>query len=373
MKVSQRQRWILGAIAVSVMLLLILAVAPANNQLRQGSTYSRDPDGYGAWYAFISGRGTPVQRWQQPLAALSAKHSSPLTLLRIDPQRRKQPDDLLPEEKSWVQTGNLLVILGVDEAVTEAAFSTFVSSQVGQIKIETSRRKQAAADPLLGDRFGAIAWTRDIGKGRAILVTTPYLAANAYQDFPGNYEWLAQLVTRPQHPVWVDEYLHGYKDKDAIAAEIGDDIFSYLAKTPLFPVMVQGAVIFLVALWAGNRRFGKPISLPSPTVNNSEAYIQALAGVLQKADSTDFLVSAIAQEEQRQLQKALGLGTDPLDAEVLGGAWLQQTGQPAQDFDALLKTPSSKHRLSQAATLAWLQQWHKIRQSLNLIRGTSNY
>jgi hypothetical protein len=287
-----------------------------------------------------------------------------VTLLRIDPRGRKEPYALLPEEKSWLQTGNVLVILGVDEPVTEAEFSTFHPSEVGQIKIETSRRKQQAANNLLGDRFGAIAWTQNIGKGRAILVATPYLAANAYQDFPSNYEWLAQLVTRAQHPLWVDEYWHGYKDTEAIAAEIGDTILSYLAKTPLFPVLLQGAVILAVALWAGNHRFGKAISLPSPTVNNSEAYIQALAGVLQKADSTDFLVCAIAQEEQRQLQKALGLGTAPLDAQVLGSAWTQQTGQPANEIDALLKTPSSQHRLSKTASLAWLQQWHKIRQIL---------
>jgi hypothetical protein len=52
--------------------------------------------------------------------------------------------------------------------------------------------------------------------------------------------------------------------------------------------LIQGTIILLVAIFAGWNRFGQPVTLSAPQVDNSEAYIQALAGVLQKANSTDF-------------------------------------------------------------------------------------
>jgi hypothetical protein len=67
---------------------------------------------------------------------------------------------------------------------------------VGSVKIDTQRRAKNIKDGLLGDRFGAIVWEKSIGKGQVILPLHPYLAANAYQDFQGNYEFLAQLVTQ---------------------------------------------------------------------------------------------------------------------------------------------------------------------------------
>jgi hypothetical protein len=38
---------------------------------------------------------------------------------------------------------------------------------------------------------------------------------------------------------------------------------------------------------AQNRHFVQPVTLDTPVINNSQAYIQTLAGVLQKADSTE--------------------------------------------------------------------------------------
>jgi hypothetical protein len=340
------------------------------------------------------------------------------------------------------------VILGVHQPVTEAAFSTTHNSSTGSVKIDTQRRAKDEKESLLGDRFGAIVWEESIGKGRVIFATTPHLAANAYQDYQGNYEFLAQLVSqsavpgqqrtadnraianrptgnsqnsrwvdeyihgykdseliikreyannrstanrptgnsqsgglgsraqadnrstanRPtdnsQNPVWVDEYIHGHKDSEVIKREQREDIFSYLAKTPLFPAFVQGFVLLLVAIWALNRRFGKPLTLSAPVVDNSEAYIQALGGVLQKANSTEFILEVVGKEEQLQLQKALFLGEVPLDHQSLVNAWVQQTGRPATELEQLLQMQSRKRRMSETELLTWLGNWEQIRRHL---------
>ncbi|HEY9607694.1 MAG TPA: DUF4350 domain-containing protein [Allocoleopsis sp.] len=372
MKLSQRRLWLFGAIAIGVIVLITILAAPANQKVNSGSTYGRAPDGYGAWYAFMEQRGTPVRRWQKPFEEFAegkdAQH--PITLLRVNSGLGFQY--LSSNEENWVKRGNTLVVLGVRDAVTEAPFSTRHSTEAGTVKIDTTRRHRKDKGKRLSDRFGAIVWQESMGQGKVIYSTTPYLAANAYQDFPGNYEFLARLVTpegakensSSQNRVWVDEYIHRYKDVEVIKRESGQSVSSYLAKTPLFPAFVQGLLIFAIAIWAANRRFGKPLTLSAPVVDNSEAYIQALAGVLQKANSSEFVLEVVGKEEQLQLQKALFLGDIPLDSQSLVSAWVQQTGRPATELEQLLQAQSRKHRMSEIELLTWLDNWEKIRRYL---------
>ena len=397
MNLSKRRLWFLGAIAITAIIIVTLLFAPANNKVNSGSTYNRAPDGYGAWYAFMPKRGTEVQRWQKPFEdfAKNPDAKPPSTLLRI--YSKLIPEDVPKTEKKWVEQGNTLVILGVRAPVTPAPFSSLHPASAGEIKIDTGRRYPSDKKQVLDDRFGAIVWKEPVGKGTVYFASTSHLAANAYQDFPGNYEFLAGLVTQleggeqeiegaqqplavkliqnssnPQsqgtskilNKVWVDEYIHGYKDREVLEREYEGNLFTYLAKTPLFPVLIQGTIILLVAIFAGWNRFGQPVTISAPQVDNSEAYIQALAGVLQKANSTDFAVETIGKEEQLQLQKALLLGQGSLESETITNAWVEQTGRKAAELSELLPSPSHKRRISDSDLLAWLGKWQQIRQHL---------
>ena len=366
---SKRRLWIFGVIAIGAIILITFLAAPANNQQQSGSTYARDPAGYGAWYAFMLERGSPIQRWQKPFQDLvDSEAKPPITLLRVYSQLEAP---ISKKEREWVDKGNTLVLLGIRHPVTEAAFSTRHNSPQGIIKIDTRRRK-IDAEGLLSDRFGAIVWKESIGKGKVVYATTPHLAANAYQDFKSNYEFLAQIVTESgetkklsiPNQLLVDEYLHGYKDAEVIKREQGENIIIYFTKTPLFPALIPAFILLLVAIWAGNRRFGQPLTLSAPVIDNSVAYIQALAGVLQKANSTEFVVEVVGKEEQLQLQKALGLGQVPLDHQSLIDAWVQQTGHPATELESLLNSHSRKSKMSELKLLAWLEKWEQIRRHL---------
>src|SRR4028119_885709 len=166
MKVSKRRLWLFGAIALGAIILITLLAAPANNKLNSGSTYGRAPDGYGAWYAFMSERGTPIQRWQKPFEDLADSEdiNPPITLLRVYSTLTAQ--ELSEKERDWIKSGNTLVLLGVHQPVTDAPFSTRHQTAAGSVKIDTQRRAKNIEDGLLGDRFGAIVWERSIGKGR---------------------------------------------------------------------------------------------------------------------------------------------------------------------------------------------------------------
>jgi hypothetical protein len=343
---------------MAAIVLLSLVTAP-NNRSRLGSTYSRSPDGYGAWYAYMQNQGTPIQRWQKPFSELE-KQEQATTLLRVLSQPTSHLNHL---EQQWVKRGNTLIILGVRQPVTPADFSTQQQSDdlIG-IKIDTRRRAEVKQQQqiLLGDRFGAVVWQEKIGAGQVIYCVTPYLAANAYQNFPNNFKYLAQLVTHPGQPFWVDEYIHGYRDKEVRERAGERDFLSYLAQRPLAAALFQAAIVLVVSIVASNRRFGQPVTLATPIVDNSTAYIEALAGVLQKAQASEFVIDTVGNAEQKQLQQTLGLGQIPLARHDLIQAWVQQTGRSPAELDRLLRLRGQKRRLSDKDLLNWLKQWRTI-------------
>jgi hypothetical protein len=380
---------------VLVLIVITLVFAPRTSRLMRGSTYSRSPDGYGAWYAYMQERGTPVQRWQRPLEELlkprqpapenpdtvpirfpagstlaQAEPSTPMTLVQVS---GGVPLNLFSLD--WINQGNVLVLLGVRGTVTTAPFSSTLESSAGGVKVETSRRSlqtRSFAAPgtdewefedLLRDAHGAVVWQETVGQGRIILSTASHLAANAYQDESGNFEFLAQLLTEIGNPIWVDEYSHGYKDEAAIAQENSENIFLYLAKTPLLLLAVQAGIIMLVLI-LGQRRLGPAIALETPTLDNSKAYIQAMAGVLQKANSSKFVVEMVGKAEQLNVQRSLGLGTDLLEPKVVAAAWNQQTGRPAAELAEILDLVDNHAQISERELLVWLDKVQTMRRHL---------
>ena len=362
MKRNQRVAW-LGAVVLTVIILLTTIAAPST-LVTSGSTYNRAPDGYGAWYGFMQGKNISIQRWQKPFQDLPTT-KNPITLLQVHSTLKDLQID--PQQEEWVEKGNNLVILGIKQPVTAAAFSTQHQSNFGNVKIDT-RRRYHSSNPekmTLADKFGAVIWQKKYGKGKVILATTPYLAANAYQDNEGNFKLLADLVTKNSQKVFVDEYIHGYKDKDAKRQAGEDSIFNYFAKTPLLLALIQIIVLLFVLIWAENRRFGKPATLETPVIDNSQAYIQALAGVLQKAESSDFVVEMLGKAEQIQLQKALGLSQIPLDNQVLLKIWEEQTGNSTEKLNAVLQLQSQKRRITERELISWLSKWRNLRETKN--------
>ncbi|WP_052050300.1 DUF4350 domain-containing protein [Leptolyngbya sp. KIOST-1] len=365
-----------GLLALALLLGLLVLGGPTASQLESGSTWHRGPAGYSAWYESLEQQGIAVQRWQRPIEALIEQlegvEDATITLVQSSPAGAETlvavlPDfvdrgrlpDLLPWMPAWVEAGHRLVILGVKTPVTAAPFSQTLTSEAGAVQIDTRRRySQGATLGIdLEDAYGAVVWQQSFGAGPVTLVATPHLGANAYLNQPGNFALLTELVAGGR--VWIDEYLHGYRDQGAIAADLGGDSWiNYLARTPLVILFAQALALTLIALLAYNHRLGRRRSLATPSLDNSRAYIQALAGVLHKANSHDFVVQTVSQAERLQLQKALGLGSMPLPIEQVQRAWDERPDCPAIDLAALLRPPLPR-------TESQLRDWLKRVQSLH--------
>jgi hypothetical protein len=390
MKTRSSRRWQWALLLIP--LLIIVIIAALRTPLMQGSTYSRAPSGYGAWYASLQKQNITLKRWQRPLEELLEAPSlpqteeiawhpaeklsgaTPTTLIRIANGRENPVTPAASDPLGrWIEQGNVAVLVGVRSLagnsqrapVTPAPFSSSISSPVGAIKIETRRRYTAQVEgkALLKDASGAVVWEEKLGRGKIISVVTSNLAANAYQDEPGNFKFLTELVTAPGNPIWVDEYSHGFLDKKAIAREKSGSLAGYLAKTSLPILAMQALLILLVLIWEKNQRFGQPVKLLPPKLDNSEAYIQALAGVLQKADCGEFVWETVGKAERAYVQRSLGLGNGSIEPQIMLDAWVQQTGRPAAELEEVLRKPTRKRPTSQEL-LTWLGKVQTLHRQL---------
>ena len=369
MNKTKRPIWI-GLIVLGVIILITFIFAPSSNKINVGSTYNRAPDGYGAWYAFMEQQDVNILRWRKPFQDLIEKKSK-ITLLQINGNLQNYLIDYVQQE--WVKDGNTLVILGLRQPVTNAEFTTMQQYNAGNVKIETRRRRELKKNevPSLNDSFGAVVWQEKLGKGKVIYSTTPFLAANAYQDNINNFRYLADLVKQDKNTIYVDEYIHGYKDPKVRENEGKGDLFSYFAQTPLFPALIQLGFVLLIIIWAQNRRFGKPINLKTRVVDNSEEYIQALGQILEKANCNDFVVEMISKEEQLRLQQALSLGPKLLDKQIVINAWVEQIKTPTTKLEEVLSIHNRKNTISQRQLLSWLSKWQSLHEEVEKSKNTT--
>jgi hypothetical protein len=158
----------------------------------------------------------------------------------------------------------------------------------------------------------------------------------------------------------VDEYLHGYKDSGTIREEVAQTVWHYFLKTPLLILFLQALVVLIFILWSGNRRFGQAIPVTPAIRNNSEVYIRALASVLEKAESVEFVVNYLSQAEQKQLRSQLGLGDQALPQEALLTVWEKQTQQSNLSLRSLLN--SQKIPRNNIELKRWLEQWQFVQK-----------
>ena len=381
---SPRQ-WFTGGILAAGLLLFTLFSAP-NNPRSDGSTYSRSPEGYGAWYAYVERSGQAIARWQKPLTALFGKDgsdypqsdvqeisdiasqtNSPISIRTTLIQISSEPDS--PRiDRRWIEQGNRVILIGIRKGKTQLTNAAFQSEipvkfgspsnpQSGTLKIATTRRHRQTStrQTLVSDSYGTLVWRTPIGSGEIIHILPTFLAANAYQNEAQNFAYLQDLTQGDR--ILMDEYIHGYRDPETAATEGKGDLSTFFAKTPIALMFFQTLVILSVLIYGKNWRFGAIRSLNPPIINNSRAYIQALAGILQKANSTDFVTSTLGQAELKKLQRTLGLGTSRIDPETILQTWTEQTGRSATEFrEAFLLSSSHKDRHKKPSE-AELTQW----------------
>lgn len=362
------KRWVWAILAAAILLILLFINAP--NQ-QDGSTYSRSNKGYRGWYDFMIAQGYSIDRWQKPYSELQGQNQ---TLIRITPslEKAREQDPSWDSFDSWVEQGNTAILLTWDGSVTAASFSSDLTSEAGPVRIDTARRRKklgSVYQSRLDDDYGSVVWSQSLGKGQVIFATYPWIGANIYADQPGNYPFLQQLVPE-SGTIWMDERLHGYRDnpnQDAEDARKAENLWQFFAQTPVAAMAAQLVLLILIWIWGHNHRFGLPLRLPQESQDNSQQYIQALAGTLNHAHQRELVLTQLSQYLRQSLSQRLGLTNGPkgqLPPDIaLANQWATSTGRNDQELLELLQQ-SGQQSITDRTLLAWVNKADAILQDL---------
>jgi Domain of unknown function (DUF4350) len=378
-----RRYWLVITAGIIILALSIFlsGSGSSSSTILQGSTYNLGPNGYSAWYQKIVDSGVKIERWRKDPKTISKTHPTGTTLLHILPDTNIVTSSNIYSQQlqNWVKDGNTLIILGYKATTQDIEFSQELDSPQGKVRIDTTRRwrnqntvinrylHNTRPEPIVQDKHGMVVFQSTQGQGKVIMAATPYLAANAYQDVGANLELLTTLATQDGNRLVVDEYSHGYKDPTADSSPATantKDPWSYLANTPWAIVGLNLALLTVILFWQQNRRFGVVVTPKAPTVENSTAYIQALANILQQAKRSDFVHQQIGPQEQRHLQQKLGLGNAQLlDRQTIINALASHPHLSVEDLPDGLQLASDK-TMTNAQLGQWLKQLQALRAKL---------
>lgn len=140
-----------------------------------------------------------------------------------------------------------------------------------------------------GDRRGSVYHRIGIGHGAVVIVLDDLALTNSGLDVGSNPDTIAALLDREVTGgvVVVDEARHGHGEAD-----------SYLGVLLSVPgarsVMVLCALLVMLFLYGRNVRFGRPEPYAPVERRSSSEYVEALAGLYERARAAPLMVEAVA-------------------------------------------------------------------------------
>jgi hypothetical protein len=294
-----------------------------DEQTGDRSSYRSTPFGTRAFFTLLGESGYKVARFEKPFTEL--KDHEPGTLIVIAPPKIHNPSE---EEFSalikWVEAGGLLIIVDreIDVTIgdatvhTETAIATspvrplqptLFTRNVERVTLSEHatrvRVDSRAATYHIGDDQAAVLADAQVGKGRMVLLTDPYVIANNGISQADNVMVaLNMLAERPAGKIVFDEYHHGYG-----ASSTGGGLMSYFRGTPVPWMMFQAGLIAVLVVYSYGRRFGRPVPLRSERRTTNLEFVSSMANITRLAQASDLAMQNIYSEFRKRLCRFSGV------------------------------------------------------------------
>ena len=150
------------------------------------------------------------------------------------------------------------------------------------------------------DRNQNILVDAPYGEGRIVILTDPYVVANAGIRIADNARLAVNLVSSREGLVAFDEYHQGYGADNA-------RFLQFFAGTPVIALFLQGALIVGFLFYSQSRRFGRAIHEQEPDRLSKLEYVTAMAELQQRTRAYDLALENIYTDFRRRAVRALGL------------------------------------------------------------------
>ena len=229
---------------------------------------------------------------EEPTYLLTLKDSHPLlkgylskpleshTLSRLDLERTTHREDPLKEEKES------------EDDKTDA-------SPAAHSVVKLQQKPLTPAQLLVSDEENDPVFVQfPYGQGHVILGTAPDMGSNAYlfNTHTDNYQFLTNLLVMAAHPVYINEFVHGYGEHP--------DILKYYSQTPLGKVFVQVLFVFLFLLWLSYMRW-KPAIPPGEqdAASPPEDFTRSLATIYYLSQASAVVLSPMINAIETTLRR----------------------------------------------------------------------
>jgi hypothetical protein len=138
------------------------------------------------------------------------------------------------------------------------------------------------------------------GKGRIVLLSDPFIVANAGISLNDNLQLAINLLTTSEGFIAFDEFHQG-------RAATHNAFVSYFQGTPVLAICGQLVLLILLVLWTRGRRFGRPLPLPHVDRRSSLEFVASMAELQQRARAFDLAIENVYSRTRRVLTRYAGV------------------------------------------------------------------
>jgi hypothetical protein len=341
------------------------------------SSYRSTPYGTQAFYSLLEESRYPVTRLEKPFTELQDHQPGTLLVIAIPPSHNPDEEEFAALN-TWVEAGGLLIIidreisvrLGDANVQTEHADAkspvrplqpTPLTRNVQRLALSDHATRvkvdSRAATYHIGDEQAAVLADAQIGKGRVVLLTDPYVVANNGIGEADNVMLALNLINeRPPGKIAFDEYHHGYG-----ASTTGGGLMSYFRGTPVPWMMAQAGLIAAVVVYTFGRRFGRPLPLRRQRRTTNLEFVSSMANITRLARATDLAMENVYSEFRKRLCRFSGVppntANEKLAAAATGRAKLDE-----RELSALLSRCEEVARGEQSTDSELLKLTTRIRE-----------
>ena len=138
------------------------------------------------------------------------------------------------------------------------------------------------------------------GKGRIVLLSDPFIVANAGIGLKDNLQLAINLLATSEGLIAFDEFHQG-------RAATHNPFVSYFRGTPVLAICGQLVLLILLVLWTRGRRFGRPLPLPQVDRRSSLEFVASMAELQQRARAFDLAIENVYSRTRRVLARYAGV------------------------------------------------------------------
>jgi hypothetical protein len=296
-----------------------------NEQTGSRSSYRSTPYGTMAYYTLLEQSGYKVTRFEKPFTKLRER-SDVNTLLIIAPPAETNPnEEELNALNDWVAEGNLLIIIdrqifvdindakirtghNTEEFTAHPLQPTVYSEGVANIKLSKFATRVTVESKATvyhyGDEKGAVLADANIGDGRVLLLTDPYLVANNGIAEADNVILALNLFSSTSGgTIAFDEYHHGYGSAGS------EGVMAYFEGKPVKWMFWQIVLIAALLVYTYGRRFARPLPLRRESRTTNLEFVSSMANITRLAKASDIAMQNIYSDFRNKLCRYSGLPT----------------------------------------------------------------